>query len=159
MCLSWCGGSIQVTSNAWWDRSHGQTPPRQVHSPLGRYTLPPWAGTPYPPGQVHSPTPRAGIPPGQVPPRQAPLGKCTPPGQVPPSGQAHPPGRHTPQAGTPPERYTPQPGTPPRQVHPPIRCPPGRYTPLGRYTHQIQESFNLSAESHFLHVFFNFYID
>ena len=28
--LSWCGGSMQVTSNAWWDRSHG-TPPRQTH--------------------------------------------------------------------------------------------------------------------------------
>ena len=30
MCLSWCGGSIQVTSNAWWDRSHGTPPSKET---------------------------------------------------------------------------------------------------------------------------------
>ena len=46
LSLSWCEGSIQVTSNAWWDRSH-DTPPGQVHPP--RAGTPHWVGTP-PPG-------------------------------------------------------------------------------------------------------------
>ena len=44
LTLSWCGGSIRVTSNAWWDRSHDTTPPRQT-PPLGRHPHP-WADTP-----------------------------------------------------------------------------------------------------------------
>ena len=67
MCLSWCGGSMQVTSNAWWDRSNGtpnNPPPRQTPPSLGRHPLEGthwqarlWAGTP--PGRY---TPQAGTP-------------------------------------------------------------------------------------------------
>ena len=58
MCLRWCGGSIQVTSNAWWDRSHstpGQAPshpPPGVGTPPGK--TPPldgqWVGGTHPTG-------------------------------------------------------------------------------------------------------------
>ena len=58
--LSWCGGSIQITSNAWWDRSHDTTTPPGRH-PLGRH--PSWQAK----------IPQAGSPHGQAPaPRQAP---------------------------------------------------------------------------------------
>ena len=43
LTLSWCGGSIQVTSNAWWDRSHDTTPWADTH--LGRHPRP-WEDTP-----------------------------------------------------------------------------------------------------------------
>ena len=45
---SWCGDSIQVTSNAWWERSHGthpradtapgQTTPLGKHAPTGMHS-------------------------------------------------------------------------------------------------------------------------
>ena len=57
MCLSWCRGSIQVTSNAWWNRSRGQTPPRSDTLPRSDT---PGSDTPqvrHPPGSdtPHSP--------------------------------------------------------------------------------------------------------
>ena len=52
MCLSWCGRSIHVTSNARWDKSHGTRP---------------WADT------LSGQTPPLGqIPPGRHPNRQTP---------------------------------------------------------------------------------------
>ena len=73
---SQCGGSIQVTSNAWWDRSHDTTPlcrPTQADTPPPADTFP-RADTPYvqtPPGQTH-PLGRPPHPsPGQTPPRMA----------------------------------------------------------------------------------------
>ena len=52
---SWCGGSIQVTSNAWWDRTHG-TPLADIT--LGRHTPgrhpSPRADTPPPPYTVNN---------------------------------------------------------------------------------------------------------
>ena len=81
LSLSWCGDSIQVTSNALWDRSHGTLPrqipiPRtdtpslwadtpQADNPSGR---PLWADTPSPLGSY----PRADTPLGRHPLRQRP---------------------------------------------------------------------------------------
>ena len=67
---SWCEGSIQVTSNAWWDRSHG-TPPQ--------WRTPPWMESP----------PRWRMPPGwRTPPDgEPPLGQC--------AGGTHPTGMHS----------------------------------------------------------------
>ena len=46
LTLSWCGDSIQVTSNAFWDRSHGTHPPGTdappaMHTPPATHALPP----------------------------------------------------------------------------------------------------------------------
>ena len=82
LTLSWCGGSIQVTSNAWWDRSHDTPPVRPPHrsDPPGQTPPPPRSDTPQVrPPWVRHPS-RSDTPPGQ-----------TPPGQThPPTGQTHP---------------------------------------------------------------------
>ena len=46
LSLSWCGGSIQVRSNAWWDRLHDpqDQPPPQADPPRTRH----------PPSAVHA---------------------------------------------------------------------------------------------------------
>ena len=55
MSLSWCGGSIQVTSDAWWDGSHGYPPPRQAPPPPEQATP---RGSP-PPRSRHPSSPRS----------------------------------------------------------------------------------------------------
>ena len=79
MCLSWCGGSIQVTSNAWWDRSHGTPPdgdPPRWRTPPGWRAPPRWK-TPAP--EMEGP-PRWRTPQMENPPRwRTPPGWRTPP--------------------------------------------------------------------------------
>ena len=77
---------IQVTSNAWWDRSLWYTP--DAGTP--RISTHPWTGTPcarHPPPPPSAGTPWPG-PPGQAPPRQAPpLGRHSPQPTPPNYGQ------------------------------------------------------------------------
>ena len=106
--LSWWGDSIQVTSNAWWDRSHG-TPPLMENQP-------PWMESP----------PRWRTPPWM----ETPLGWRTPLDGEPPPLDGDPPWMEAPLDGGPPGWRTPQMENPPGWRTPPVwRTPPGWRTP------------------------------
>ena len=107
--LSWWGDSIQVTSNAWWDRSHGtpplgmENPPWDGGTPPGWITLldggtpprwrnPPWDGEP--PCDGEPPLGWRTLPRMENPQWRTPLGWRTPPGWKTPLPPLPPPPEH-----------------------------------------------------------------